>query len=128
MKPFTTRKFLHKKNWNRGAVQVYVDPPPIPLSKSKNNDKLDKYFVTLKLHRDPTSENSDLYEFKMALFDNGELEEFLLFLQNFQMTLKASGMLAAGAKIRYLHMIVRGKALRQLDTLSVELGSTTSEH
>ena len=35
----------------------------------------------------------------MALFDNGDPEEFLLFVRNFQMTLKASGALAASAKI-----------------------------
>ena len=31
----------------------------------------DKDYVKLKLSRDPTLENSDLYEFKMALFENG---------------------------------------------------------
>ena len=36
------------------------------------------------------SEKSDLYELKMALFDNGDTEEFLLFAQNSQMTLEAS--------------------------------------
>ena len=48
---------------------------------------------------DPKSENSDLYEFKMALFDKDEQEEFLLFIRNFQMTLKASGTLATGKKM-----------------------------
>ena len=54
-------------------------PPPIPLNKSNNDEKLDKYCVEIKLRRDPTSENSDLFEFKMEFFDNGETEE-LLFL------------------------------------------------
>ena len=70
----------------------------------------------------------DLYEFKMALFENGDPEEFLLIVGNFQISLKASGTLASGANIQYLGTLVRGKALRHLDTFSGELVSTTSEN
>ena len=49
---------------------------------------------------DNTSENSDIYEFKMSLFDNGKTEDLLLFIQNFQMTLKASGTLASSSNIQ----------------------------
>ena len=51
---------------------MHVEPPPIPLIKSKNYDKSDKYFVKINLRSDPTSQESDLYEFKMSLFDNGD--------------------------------------------------------
>ena len=61
----------HKKYWNLGTVQVHVEPPLIPLIKRKNHDKLDKYVVEIKLRKDRMSQKSDLYEFKMALFDNG---------------------------------------------------------
>ena len=44
------------------------------------------------------------------------------------MAIEASGTLAAGAKIQYLRTKVRGEALRQIETFSVEVGSTTSEH
>ena len=77
--------------------KMHVGPPPIFLIKSKNNDKSDKYFVKLKLHKYPTSSSSYLYEFKVDLFDNGDPEEFLLFVWNFNMTLVASGTLAIGA-------------------------------
>ena len=53
-------------------VQQHVDPSLNLLIKSKHDDNFDKYFVKLKLFRDLTSEKSDLYEFKMALFDNGD--------------------------------------------------------
>ena len=68
----------HKKNWNAGLVQLYVEPPTTPLIKSKHNDKSGKYFVRMKLGRDWTSENSDLSEFKMALFYNGDQEAFFV--------------------------------------------------
>ena len=72
-----------KKGWSRGAVQMHLDPPPITIIKSNNNVKLDKYCVKTKLRSDPTSEKSDLYDFKMSLFDNGYPEVFLLFIQFF---------------------------------------------
>ena len=52
----------------------HIDPPPIPLIKETHDGKSDKYFVKLKLRRYPTSSRSDLYEFKMSLFDNGNPE------------------------------------------------------
>ena len=64
----------------------------------------------------------------MASFNKREPEEFLLFIQNFQMTLKASGTLAAGANIQYICTLVHGEELRQLDTFAVEVVFTTTEH
>ena len=71
------------------------------------------------------SEKLDIYELKMTLFDNSKLEEFLLFVQNLQMTLEVSGMFAASAKIQYLRTLLRGKELLQLDMLSIQLASKT---
>ena len=59
------KKFFHKKKWNAGFVQVHVDPPLVNLIKIKHNDKSDKDFVKIKLHKDPTSEILSLYESKM---------------------------------------------------------------
>ena len=75
-----------------------------------------------------TSENYDLYEVKMALFDNGDLVELFLFISNFDTNLKASGTLKSSAKIQYLCMLVRGKALRQFGALTAEVGSATPEN
>ena len=57
----------------------------------------------------------------MALFDNGNMEEFLLFVQNFQMTLEASGELTSSANIQYICTLLHGEALSKLDTLSVKV-------
>ena len=46
------------------------------------------------------SSTSDLYEFKMYLFDNGDAEEFLLLLRNFNMTIASSGALEMDAKVQ----------------------------
>ena len=78
----------------------------------------------MELRRDPTSENPDLYESKMALFYNGDQEAFL-FAHNFKITLEASGMLQDAAKIQYLRMLVRGEALRQFGMMYADFESST---
>ena len=78
----------------------------------------------MELCRDPTSDNSDLYESKMALFYNGDQGDFL-FAHNLKMTLEASKTLQDDAKIQYLHTPVHGEALRQFDMLSADLESIT---
>ena len=64
----------------------------------------------------------------MVLFDNIEPEEFLLFVWNFQVTLNTSGTIASSLKIHYLHTLLRGESVRQIDMLSIELESTTISH
>ena len=102
-------------------TEPHVDPLFIPLIKENHDGKSDKDFVKIKQSRDPMSPTSDLYEFKMSLFDNGEPEEFLLFVRNFNMTLSLSGMLEEGAKYQYLHTLVRGEALHQFGLLSADV-------
>ena len=93
------KNILHQENWNLGAVQVHMDPPQIPLNKIKNDDKLDKYCVKIKLHRDLISQKLKLYEIKMPLFDKGEPEEFLFFIRNSKVTLEELRTLVDSAKI-----------------------------
>ena len=49
------KNISHKKKWNTRAVQLHMELPTPPLIKIEHDDKLDKYFVKLKLSRDPTS-------------------------------------------------------------------------
>ena len=116
--------FSHKKGCNLGMTQVHVEPPPIPLIKSKYDVKPDKDFVKLKFCRDSTSSASDLYDFSISLFDNGEREEFLFFVCNFNTTIATSGMLETGAKVQYLHTLVRGDTVFQSASLSDDVEST----
>ena len=107
-----------------GMTEPHVDPLFIPLVKENHDGKSDKDFVKIKLRRNPMSPTSDLYEFKMSLFDNGEPEEFLLFVRNFNMNLAAAGTLEAGVKYQYLRTIVCGEALYQFDSLSDDVEVT----
>ena len=101
----------------------HVEPPPIPLIQETHDGKSDRYFVNLKFRRDLTSSTSELYELKMSLFDNGDPEEFLFFMRNFNTTLTTLGMLEAGAKNQYLCTLVRREALRQFKSFSADVES-----
>ena len=111
----------NKKFWNLVMTQAHVEPPTIPLIKSKHNNNPEKYSVKIKFCIHPTSYISDLYEFNMDLFDNGEPEEFLLFVRNFVMNLTTSWMMAMGVKIQYLCTLFRGEALFQFELLSASV-------
>ena len=63
----------------------------------------------------------------MALFDNSNPEEFLLFIRYFNMTIEASETIETAANIHYLRALVRRKTLHQLGMLSAEVGSTTQK-
>ena len=90
-----------------GMTQSHVETPLIPLIREKNDGKSEEDIVKLKLSKYPTSSTSELYEFKMSLFDNGDPEEFWLFICNFNITLAASGTLEADEKFQYLRTLVR---------------------
>ena len=105
-------------------TQLHVKPPPTPPMKGKYDGKSDKDVLKLKLRRDTTSSTSDFYGFNMSLFDNGEQEEILLFVRNFNTTLVMSGMLETGAKFQYLRTIVHGEDLCRFDSFSDDVEST----
>ena len=113
-----------KKGWMTVMNHPHVEPPSIPLIQETHDSKSDKYFVKLKLRRDPTLSTSDPYEFKISLFANVDPEKFLLFVSNFNMTLAASGTLEAGAKMHYLRTRVQRETLRQFVLFSSDIEST----
>ena len=57
----------------------------------------------------------------MSLFDHGDLDEFLLFVRNFQMTLSDMGTIETVAKVWFLSTIFRGGALRLFNLMSAHV-------
>ena len=64
----------------------------------------------------------------MALFDNGGPEEFLFFIINLNINLKASVLIKYGSNIQYLRTLVCGETFFQFETKSAEVGSDTPEN
>ena len=112
--------FCTQKLWGVDNNPAHVEPNPIPLIKETSIGNSDGDYVKLNLHRDPMSSTSDLYEFRKSLFDHVALEKFLLIVQNFQISLAATGMLEMEAKIQYLCTLLCGEALCQFDLVSAD--------
>ena len=55
-----------------GMDQPHVEPLTTPPMKENHDGKSEKYFLKLKLPRNPKSSMLDLYEFKMSLSNNGD--------------------------------------------------------
>ena len=103
---------------------AHVEPPPILLIKEISNGNSDGDCVKLKLSRYPTSSTSYIYEFRMSLFDHSDPQGFLLFMQNFQITLAATGTLETEAEAQYLRSLVRGEALCRFELVSADARDT----
>ena len=101
-----------------------MKPLQILLVKETCNGKSDEYFVKLQLCRYPKSSTSDLYEFKMSLFDHGKPEDFLLFIRNFNTNLAATGMLNMDTKIQYLCTLFLAEVLHKFCLLFADVENT----
>ena len=81
------KNISQKSIFHIGTVQIHVDSPTITLIKSDLDLKMQRFCMKIKLYRNPLSEYSNMYEFKMALFYKGDTDSFLLFLQKIKMVL-----------------------------------------
>ena len=64
----------------------------------------------------------------MSLFGNGEPEGFLFFVQNYNMALNGSGILATNVKLQYLRNLLCREAIFHFDTFCVQVVSMTMAH
>ena len=112
----------------RGQYKCTWSHPQFHSLKINNNDKFENYCIKINLRRYLKSKNLDLYELKISLFGNSDLEEFLLFVSNLNITIEASVTITPGENIKYLCKLICGEALLQFDTLYYEVGSNTPEN
>ena len=66
-----------------------------------------------------------MYDLKTVFLDNVNPEEFLWFVQNFRMSLEASGNIMEHEKLQYLRTLFCGKAIQKPETMCLQIGSTT---
>ena len=58
------KNVYHKEIWRTGAVQIHMEPHPIPVIKSNNDKKSENDSIKIKLRRYDTSEKLDMYKLK----------------------------------------------------------------
>ena len=64
------------------------------------------------MHQDPTSSRSETYKLKIAIFENGKIEESLNMVKNFKTAINGTGNTSADRKINYLRTLLSGKSLQ----------------
>ena len=94
---------------------MHVEPPPTPPSKTatleiQQRDRLNKG----KNLGDPGLVTSKTYKTKMAIFNNVQPDEFLLFIKDFRRTLEDTGAILTSGHIHYLCSLIHREALHKL--------------
>ena len=76
----------------------------------------------------PSSAASETYNINMNTFDYGKPEEFLAFLKSFNIASDGTGTTSPRIRIDYLHTMLRGQALRELNEVQIQYGGLTNNN
>ena len=114
--------------WLSADIQAGVEPPPIPLIKLELDDERTIYIIKVKMRRNISLAASKTYNINMNTLDDGQPEEFLSLLKNFNNATDGTGATNSSGRINYLHMMLRGHSLKVFDELHSKYGSSTNNH
>ena len=117
-----------KSKWLNAYVQVRIKPMPIHLIRSVTEKVEDYNIFKIKMHQDPASATSEIYNLKFATFENGKLKKILQMMKDFKTATDGTGTMSATVKTNFLRTMLRGEALREFNALAYQVGSTTKDH
>ena len=61
---------------------------------------------------DPSDDDSETYKLKIAMFENGQPEEFLALMKNFKRAIDGIGTTSEAGKINYIRTLLTGSIPR----------------
>ena len=62
----------HNKSWLLGGIQVHYNLTPTPINNcDQERNKAEAGFIKVGLRRNPASDTSYIYKYKIDLFENG---------------------------------------------------------
>ena len=106
---YITMKNISNPNWISADVQARGEPPTIPLIKAETEEEKASKTIKVKMRQNPDSAASETYNMKMATFENGQQEEFLMLLKNFKTAFNRSGTMSVAGRNNYLRTMLRGE-------------------
>ena len=75
----------YKKNWLLVDIQLHVYPTPTPLiNYDPERNQLEADFIKVMLRRKTNSSTSDIYKYKIVLFEHDEPKKLLIFVWDSQ--------------------------------------------
>ena len=100
----------------------------MPTINSGEEDEKERKTTKVKMYCNPGSAASDTYKLKMATFKNGQQEDFLLLLKNFNTMIDGAVTTTVAGRINYLCMILHGETSQDFDKLKIQKNGTTNSH
>ena len=92
--------------WISAEVQAHIDPPPIPIIK-KDPPEFNEYdIINIKMRQNPSDAASEMYKLNIVTFENGQPEDFLQLMKNFNIEVDGTGTATAAEKINYLRTML----------------------
>ena len=91
---------------------------PIHLIRAVTEKVEDYNIFEIKMHQDPASATSEIYNLKFATFENGKLKKILQMMKDFKTVTDGTGTISATSDIPFLHNILCGEDLRAFDDLA----------
>ena len=122
------KNISHEKVWRYQVVQIHVEPRTISLIKINIDMNSDKNYVEIKLCRNFMSENSDMYEFKMALFDKWIFGGVDIISMKLQETYWHIINYDRGWKIQFTHTLLYGEPLHEFVNLYDQIWNMATRH
>ena len=119
---------IGNKRWLNTDIQARIETPPIPLIKATSEKVKECNIIKIKMLQDPAPATSETYKLKFQTFENGKPEEFLQIMKELDTTTDGKGTTPATGKIKFLHTMLQGEALREFDVIASQVGSTTNGH
>ena len=98
--------------WVTTYVQSRIYPPPTPLIKVELYELHTTHIINVKMRRNTSQAISETYNINMSTFDDGQPEEFLAQLKNFEIRIGGTGTTMPTGRIKYLCTMIHGQSPR----------------
>ena len=114
--------------WISAEVQERIKSSPILIIKKETGDVSNCDIIKIKMHRNLSDADSEMYELKIATFEIGQPEEFLALIKNFKTAIDGTGTMLAAVRMNYLLNLLRGEELLYFDKLASQNTGTNNAH
>ena len=125
---YTITNIRSNLNWISDDVQASIDTPTTPMTTVEEEENKARNIIKNKVCRNPVSAASENYKLKMATFDNGQPEKFLVLTRNSNIEINGTGTITVAGQINYLHMMLPGDYLWEFDKLASHNNLTMNSH
>ena len=92
-------------------VQARIDLPPIPIIKKDPQESNEYDIININMRQNPSDAASEMYKLNIVTFENGQPEEFLQLMKNFNIAVDGTGTATLAGKINYLRTMLHAEVL-----------------